>query len=116
MDGYRSPGLAVRDAIDAGRLGGGGSGGGRTGGGRDRAGSGGMGLERLARAGIGSQAGKLAGLPKFDHVLEAAEQADEAGLDQGLQRGGQPGPGGGFRAQVGQHGGDGAGQGRGGLI
>jgi len=103
------PGLPARNAINAGR----------TGSGRNRAGNGGVGLSGRARAGRGSRACKLAGLPEFDHVLEAAEQADEAGLDQGLNRRDHPGPGGmggGFRAQIDQHGGDGAGQGRGGLI
>ena len=49
--------------------------------------------------------GKLAGLPERQHIVEAREQADQAGEDRGVQHRQRAGPGGqngGFRAHVGQ--------------
>ncbi len=76
-------------------------------------------LVRSGRAGGGSGLGKLAGLPEFDEVFEAAEDADEEGQNQGVQSRDQPRLGcgeGGFGAEVGAQGGDVHGQGGGGMI
>jgi hypothetical protein len=62
---------------------------------------------------------ELAGLPQRDQILQPADQADQRGEDEGVQRRHQPGLGGGRfgrGAQVRREGGDVPGQGLLGLI
>ena len=49
-------------------------------------------VERGRRVGGVLERGELAGLPEQDHLLQAAEEAGEAGHDEGVQCGGQPSP------------------------
>jgi len=71
------------------------------------------GTRRGGGAGGQGLRGKLAGAPKLHEVLEAGEQADQGGADEGVHRrqhapvGGMPG---GLRAQVGQEADEGLGR------